>query len=140
VRRGVLLAACLAAAGLTAGKLGRVRSGSARAVRVTIPRRPRDRLHPLVDTFGHNPYPENAAEPPWMKHADPRTVGQADLDHLLGAIRAVRGEDGAAAAARRRDFRVVPRDGLSDDGVAREASADRRQVGAQRLPGISGRL
>jgi hypothetical protein len=30
------------------------------------------RRHPIVDTFAHNPYPENAAEPPWMQHEDPR--------------------------------------------------------------------
>jgi hypothetical protein len=49
--------------------------------------RERERLHPIVDTFGHNPYPDNAAEPPWVRHDEPSTVGQADLDRLLGAIR-----------------------------------------------------
>jgi len=44
------------------------------------------RRHPIVDTFAHNPYPENAAEPPWMQHEDPATVGQGDLDRLLHAI------------------------------------------------------
>ncbi len=43
--------------------------------------------HPIVDTFGHNPYPDNAAEPPWVQHGDPATVGQGDLSRLLGAIR-----------------------------------------------------
>jgi hypothetical protein len=50
--------------------------------------RARGRTHPIVDTFGHNPYPDNAAEPPWIEHSDPRTVGQGDLSRLLGAIRA----------------------------------------------------
>jgi hypothetical protein len=49
--------------------------------------RARGRTHPIVDTFGHNPYPDHAAEPPWVRHADPRTVGMGDLDRLLGAIR-----------------------------------------------------
>jgi len=39
-----------------------------------------------MDTFGHNPYPDNAAEPPWIRHGDPETVGQGDLDRLLRAI------------------------------------------------------
>jgi hypothetical protein len=56
--------------------------------------RERGRLQPLVDSFGHNPYPDNAAEPPWVRHADPDTVGQADLDRLLGAI-----HDGFAGTA-----------------------------------------
>jgi hypothetical protein len=48
--------------------------------------RERRRKYPILDTFGHNPYPVNAAEPPWVRHADPRTVGIADLDRLLQAI------------------------------------------------------
>ena len=50
--------------------------------------RERGRRHPILDTFGHNPYPDNAAEPPWVQHDDPRTVGQGDLDRLLHAIEA----------------------------------------------------
>jgi hypothetical protein len=48
--------------------------------------RERRRNRPILDTFGHNPYPDNASEPPWVRHADPRTVGQGDLDRLLEAI------------------------------------------------------
>lgn len=48
--------------------------------------RERGRTYPILDTFGHNPYPDNAAEPPWQRHDDPRTVGQGDLDRLLRAI------------------------------------------------------
>lgn len=45
------------------------------------------RTRPLVTTFGHNPYPDNSAEPPWVRHeADPETVGQGDLARLLTAI------------------------------------------------------
>jgi hypothetical protein len=49
--------------------------------------RERRRRYPILDTFGHNPYPDHAAEPPWAQHSDPRTVGQGDLERLLGAIR-----------------------------------------------------
>jgi hypothetical protein len=44
------------------------------------------RRRPILTTFGHNPYPDNAAEPPWVRHDDPATVGQADLPRLLDAI------------------------------------------------------
>ncbi len=49
--------------------------------------RERGRFYPILDTFGHNPYPDNASEPPWVQHDDPRTVGQGDLERLLRAIR-----------------------------------------------------
>jgi hypothetical protein len=54
----------------------------------------RGRKHPILDTFGHNPYPDNASEPPWVQHDDPRTVGQGDLGRLLSAI-----EDGFEGTA-----------------------------------------
>jgi hypothetical protein len=44
------------------------------------------RRRPLVTTFGHNPYPVNAAEPPWMRHDDTASVSQADLPRLLEAL------------------------------------------------------
>ena len=44
------------------------------------------RTRPLVTTFGHNPYPVNAAEPPWVRHDDPTNVSQADLPRLLDAL------------------------------------------------------
>jgi hypothetical protein len=56
--------------------------------------RERGRHHPIVDTFGHNPYPDYASEPPWVQHDDPGTVGEADLDRLLQAI-----HDGFAGTA-----------------------------------------
>ena len=46
----------------------------------------RRRRYPIVDTFGHNPYPDHAAEPPWVRHDDPRTVGQGDLGRYLAAL------------------------------------------------------
>jgi hypothetical protein len=45
------------------------------------------RTRPIVRTFGHNPYPENSAEPPWTQHQDdPFTVGEGDLPRLLAAL------------------------------------------------------
>ena len=46
----------------------------------------RKRRYPIVDTFGHNPYPDYAAEPPWVRHDDARTVGQGDLGRYLAAL------------------------------------------------------
>jgi hypothetical protein len=45
------------------------------------------RRRPLVDTFGHNPYPDFASEPPWVVHSDKRTIGQGDLGRLLTSLR-----------------------------------------------------
>jgi hypothetical protein len=44
------------------------------------------RKKPIVTTFGHNPYPVNAAEPPWVRHDDPENVSQADLPRYLDAL------------------------------------------------------
>jgi hypothetical protein len=44
------------------------------------------RKRPIITTFGHNPYPVNAAEPPWVKHDDPASVSQADLPRFLEAL------------------------------------------------------
>ena len=44
----------------------------------------RDR--PIVDTFGHNPYPEYASEPPWATHPDTGTIGEGDYETLLSAL------------------------------------------------------
>jgi hypothetical protein len=53
------------------------------------------RTRPLVDTFGHNPYPNNASEVPWAVHGDDEaTVGEGDLSKLLAAL-----EDGFGGTA-----------------------------------------
>jgi hypothetical protein len=65
--------------------------------------RDRKRRYPIVDTFGHNPYPNHAAEPPWIRHDDPRTVGQGDLERYLTAL-------GAAFGGTRQP---VPGDGVT---------------------------
>jgi hypothetical protein len=44
------------------------------------------RTRPMVDTFGHNPYPETASEPPWTTHAATGTIGEGDYDTLMHAI------------------------------------------------------
>ena len=44
----------------------------------------RDR--PIIDTFGHNPYPEYAAEDPWTQHPDGSTVAEGDYERLITAI------------------------------------------------------
>jgi hypothetical protein len=43
------------------------------------------RQRPLVDTFGHNPYPEYAAEAPWATHPA-GTIGEGDYLTLLAAL------------------------------------------------------
>jgi hypothetical protein len=44
------------------------------------------RTRAIVDTFGHNPYPEYAAEPPWATHPGTGTIGEGDYPALLAAI------------------------------------------------------
>jgi hypothetical protein len=44
------------------------------------------RERPLVDAFGHNPYPKTAAEPPHARHA-PGFVGQGDYARLRDVLR-----------------------------------------------------
>ena len=59
-------------------------AGFMRAVGVAY--RASGRKRPIISTFGHNPYPVNAAEPPWVRHDDPANVSQADLPRLLLAL------------------------------------------------------
>ena len=44
------------------------------------------RLRPIVDTFGHNPYPETAAEFPWTRHPSTGTISEGDYETLLAAL------------------------------------------------------
>lgn len=46
----------------------------------------RGRKRPLFDTFGHNPYPQNSAEPPWVLHADSDFIGEGDYETLLNVL------------------------------------------------------
>jgi len=45
------------------------------------------RTSPLVDTFGHNPYPEDSAELPSVRHTGTDYVGEGDYDTLIAALR-----------------------------------------------------
>jgi hypothetical protein len=44
------------------------------------------RARPLFDTFGHNPYPENSAEPPSALHADSDLIAQGDYETLMNVL------------------------------------------------------
>src|SRR4051794_6424208 len=41
---------------------------------------------PLVDVFGHNPYPEDSAEPPSATHGDTQTIGEGDYSTLMRVL------------------------------------------------------
>ncbi|MDX6407056.1 MAG: hypothetical protein QOE13_127 [Gaiellaceae bacterium] len=45
------------------------------------------RLRPLFDTFGHNPYPEHSAEPPWITHEGSDLIAQGDYETLMNVLR-----------------------------------------------------
>jgi hypothetical protein len=44
------------------------------------------RTRPLFDTFGHNPYPENSAEPPSALHTDSDLIAQGDYETLMNVL------------------------------------------------------
>jgi hypothetical protein len=48
--------------------------------------RERGRKRALFDTFGHNPYPEHSAEPPWATHEDSYLIGQGDYETLMNVL------------------------------------------------------
>jgi len=48
--------------------------------------RARGRGRPLFDTFGHNPYPENSAEPPWARHDGTDLIGEGDYETLMSVL------------------------------------------------------
>jgi hypothetical protein len=48
--------------------------------------RARGRTRPIFDTFGHNPYPEHSAEPPWATHADSDLIGEGDYETLMNVL------------------------------------------------------
>lgn len=48
--------------------------------------RARGRERPLFDTFGHNPYPEHSAEPPWTTHFDSDLLAEGDYETLMNVI------------------------------------------------------
>jgi hypothetical protein len=48
--------------------------------------RARGRERPIFDTFGHNPYPKNSAEPPWVLHDDSDLIAQGDYETLMNVL------------------------------------------------------
>jgi hypothetical protein len=75
------------------------------------------RTRPIVDAFGHNPYPRDSSEPPAATHDD-GYVGQGDYGLLVDVIRASfagTAAAGAGTAGRRRS------------GISRTASRPRRR-------------
>jgi hypothetical protein len=40
------------------------------------------RTRPIIDTFGHNAYPENSTEPPWVVHTTP-SIDEGDYARLI---------------------------------------------------------
>jgi hypothetical protein len=52
------------------------------------------RTDPIFDTFGHNPYPETNAEPPYVEHPGSRMLGEGDYGALMDALTAAFGGTG----------------------------------------------
>src|SRR5205807_881937 len=44
------------------------------------------RARPLVDTFGHNPYPQDSAEPPAATHEGSDFLGEGDYQTLMNVL------------------------------------------------------
>lgn len=44
------------------------------------------RSRPIFDTFGHNPYPENSAEPPWILHESSDLIAEGDYETLMNVL------------------------------------------------------
>jgi hypothetical protein len=44
------------------------------------------RTRPLFDTFGHNPYPENSAEPPSVLHSGSDLIAEGDYETLMNVL------------------------------------------------------
>ena len=44
------------------------------------------RSRPLFDPFGHNPYPENSAEAPWVLHPNSDLLAEGDYETLMNVL------------------------------------------------------
>jgi hypothetical protein len=74
------------------------------------------RTRPLFDTFGHNPYGENSAEPPYAHHAASDLIGEGDYETLMnvlhtafdGSAQPVPGERGVTIWYVEDGFQTVP--------------------------------
>jgi hypothetical protein len=71
-------------------------------------RRERGRSKPLFDTFGHNPYPEHSAEPPWAVHTDSDVIGQGDYETLMNVLETAFGTRGINVWYVEDGFQTVP--------------------------------
>lgn len=52
------------------------------------------RARPIFDTFGHNPYPENSAEPPSATHPDTGAIDEGDYPMLMALLATAFGNSG----------------------------------------------
>jgi hypothetical protein len=74
------------------------------------------RARPLVDTFGHNPYPADSAEPPSATHPTGELIGEGDYQTLMnilqtafeGTPQALPGVRGATIWYLETGFQTVP--------------------------------
>ena len=78
------------------------------------------RKRPIITTFGHNPYPLNAAEPPWVRHDDPGSISQADLPRFLEALREAFGGTGQRLPSAASTVRLVHGERIPDDRVSEQ--------------------
>ncbi len=44
------------------------------------------RARPIVDNFGHHPYPDFSAESPFARHPRTRSIGEGDYDKLMAVL------------------------------------------------------
>jgi hypothetical protein len=44
------------------------------------------RTRPLVDTFGHHPYPDFSSESPFARHPRTKSIGEGDYDKLVSVL------------------------------------------------------
>jgi hypothetical protein len=44
------------------------------------------RTRPILDTVGHNPYPNSNVERPWIRHPGSGTIGEGDYDKLMKVL------------------------------------------------------
>jgi hypothetical protein len=59
------------------------------------------RSRPLFDTFGHNPYPETSAEPPWALHPDSDVLAEGDYETLMNVLQTSFGGTGQPVPGQR---------------------------------------
>jgi hypothetical protein len=78
------------------------------------------RTRSLFDTFGHNPYGENSAEPPWTLHAGTDLIAEGDYETLMNVLHTRVRQHRAAGAGRPWRHHLVRRGRLPDGAAARQ--------------------